>query len=175
VTRYVRFAVSSCPAPFPLVDGQRSNHVHDVCGSSLTLRRKLQWLPLLEWLLPMTHYRGQAQIPKVFRWSPCANPTSKYICCRRSQQLQLWLLIDVGPWSKCVGLAQGTAPACARWWDFCMSAMPRKRTCAAQLAMSAMGQKRTHAAQQKWWLFDHFIGDSEQRRRDCKTKRFGSL
>jgi hypothetical protein len=38
---------------------------------------------------------------------------------------------------------------------------PRNRTCAVQLRMSAMGQKRTHAVQQKWSLFDHFIGPGE--------------
>ena len=41
--------------------------------------------------------------------------------------------------------------------------------------MSALGQKRTRAAQQRWSLFDHLVGDSEQLRWDSEVERFSGF
>ena len=71
-----------------------------------------------------------------------------------------------------------------------MSALGQKQTFAAQNAMSALppnsGHVRCtrpyplcansgHAPQQKGFLFDHFVGPGEQRRRHSEAKRLGSL
>ena len=42
-------------------------------------------------------------------------------------------------------------------------------------AFGAHGQKATYAVRQKTFLFDHLVGDDEQRWRNGEAKRFGSL
>src|SRR5262249_31247165 len=51
-----------------------------------------------------------------------------------------------------------------------MSALPRKRTCAAQTPMSAKGQKRTSTR-----LVDHLIGARDECRGHRDAERLGGL
>ena len=49
------------------------------------------------------------------------------------------------------------------------------RTLADPLGTAEKCQEATYAAQQRTLLFDHLVGDGEQRRRNLKAERLGRL
>src|SRR6516225_3997065 len=51
----------------------------------------------------------------------------------------------------------------------------QKRTSAERIGMSVKCQKQTPAPQQRTHLFDHVVGDSEERRRDGHAEHGGGL
>ena len=56
-----------------------------------------------------------------------------------------------------------------------MSASPRKRPSAIKLRSDASCQSRPNAPQQKAPLFDHLVGNSEERRRHGEAERLRGL
>jgi hypothetical protein len=57
----------------------------------------------------------------------------------------------------------------------CMSASAQSGQVGRHRAKSASGQSRPNASEQMASLFDHLIGEREQRRRDFQAERFGGL